>query len=296
MPVTIDTANGPVVLKELWEDFKKGIDIQRGPYTEQSYLVPLWSQTDAVINAMMGSTSTAGGAGAIHVPGFRCPTSPNLTCMDAYTVGQAEYDVGDGGHPSFNLPIVKVVYGIRSWEQFATDDPGQFNSFMGNPGGPTTYAIHSMDFGTESVKIPGSAYKYKDPPNLPADVPMVRHLGVATLNVEVKKVSYLPSITIMKLIGKVNNALFFGAPKGRLLFLGGRTSKEFESDGTRVQNVSYTFKYRSADWNMFIRPDDGSFDFVQTDLLEMPYEYDDLTPLILLQGYAQMGTLPSDWP
>jgi hypothetical protein len=292
MPVTISTKNGPVSLYPMWEDFKKGIDIQRGPYVEQSYVITSWDETDAVINALMGSTSTAGSS-TIHVPGFPCPTSPNLTCMDAYVQGEGEVNTHDGGPVRFNLPKIRATFGIRSWEQAASEDPQQFNSFVGNPGGPTTYAIHSMDYSHEAVKLPNSAYSFGSPPNLPADLPIVKVVGLCTLNVELKKVPYLPSITIMGLVGKVNNDLFLGAPKGQLLFLGARTSKEFESDGTRVQNVAYTFRFREQPWNFFLRPDTGEWDFVQTKTGgKKPYENKDFTPLIVLAGFAGMGPLP----
>jgi hypothetical protein len=256
-------------------------------------LISNWSDTDAVVNALMGSTSTSGSS-TIHVPGFRCPQSPNLTCVDAYVAGEAEYDIKDGGPPQFNLPKIQVKYGVRSWDQFADDDPQGENSFPGNPGGPATYAVHSLDIGVESVKIPGSAFVFSDGA-LPFDVPAVIHVGVATLNVELKRVPYLPTITILKLIGKVNQFLFMGAPTGTLLFLGARTSKEFESDGTRVQNVSYTFKYRSKPWNYFIRPDNGQWDYISVrgEPTNRPYVWDDFLPLIQLQGFAAMGTLPA---
>jgi hypothetical protein len=294
MPVFINTAIGTVQLIELFDDYKKGIDIQRGPYVECSFLAPLWSDTNAVINALMGSTTASSSGPSIHIPGFPCPTSPNLTCMDAYVVGEAEFDAQDGGHPTYNLAKIRATFGIRSWEQLANDDPQGAQSFPSTTG-PTTYAIHSMDFGTESVKIPGSAYKFFDG-GLPFDTPGVIHIGTATLNIEMKKVPYLPTITILKLIGNCNNDLFMGAPKGTLLFLGARTSKEFESDGTRVQNVSYSFKYRAQPWNFFIRPDTGKWDFIIASDGSHPYPLKDLTPLILLQGFAGQGSLPGGEP
>lgn len=287
MSVIIDTANGPVTLHEMWDDFKKGIDIQRGPYIEQSYLVD-WGDTDAVINAMMGSTSTSGGT-TVHVPGFPCPQSKNLCCMDAYVIGEGEYDNKDGGPVRFNLPKLRVVYGIRSWEQAATDDPQGYQSFPGD--GPATYAIHSMDFGVEGVKLPTSAYKFAGTPNLPCDVPVLKQVGICKLSVELKKVPFLPTYTIMNLLGKLNDNTFLGAPRGMIQFMGARTSKEFESDGTRVQNVSYSFRFRKASFNLYLRPDTGQWDFIKTAAGKYPYEYADLKPLILLQGYAQMVAL-----
>jgi hypothetical protein len=295
MPTVIQTANGPKNLYEMWDGFKKGIDIQRGPFIEQTYLTDFWADTNAIVNVIMGSTSSSASGPAIHVPGFPCPTSLNLTCMDAYVIGEAEYNTYDGGHAAFNLPKIHVIYGIRSWEQVATDDPQGMQSFPSTTG-PTTYAIHAMDFGTESVKIPGSAYTFAGTSTVPFDVPAVVHIGVCTLSVELKKVPYLPSITILNLIGKVNNDTFFGAPLGRVLFLGARTSKEFESDGTRVQNVSYSFKYRAHSWNRFLHPKTAKWSLIEDVDGDPPYEYADLRPLIALQGFAGMGTITDSDP
>jgi hypothetical protein len=242
---------------------------------------------------MMGGVETAGSS-TIHIPGYPCPVSRNLSCTDASVEGEGELDLKDGGPPRFHLPKIRASFGIRPWEELPSQDPQGMQSFQSDSG-PATYAIHTMDFGVETAKLPTSAYRFRTDPPLAMTIPAVRHIGIATLNVELKKVPYLPSITIMKLIARLNDALFFGAPKGRILFAGGRTSKEFVSDGTRVQNVSYVFKYRERDWNMRLRPDDGTFDFIQTSGGAMPQEYADLRPLIVLQAFAGMGSISGDW-
>jgi hypothetical protein len=295
MPYTISTKNGDVALKPQWESFRKGIDIQRGPYIEMSFLINDWDDGDAVVNAMMGGVEKAGSA-SVHIPAWPCPVSRNLQCTDAYVEGEAEIDAKDGGPPRFKLTKVRASFGIRTWEELPLPDDQQ--SFPSTE--PVTYAVHTMDIGFETIKVPTSSYVFSEPRSgggdLPLDTPFARNVGVASLNIDLKKVPYLPSITILKLVGKLNDALFYGAPRGQIIFMGGRTSKEFVSDGTRVQSVSYAFRYREKPWNYAIRSDTGKWDSIVSKVGRFDiYEYADLRPLIVLQGFAAMGTVSTDY-
>lgn len=290
MPVTIDTTAGAVTLFECYDGFRKGIDLSAGPYVEQDYVLAAadWNRTDQVCNALMGGTSASGasvgtGGAIIRIPGFPCPTSPNLTCVDAVCIGEGENCSFDGGHVRFNLPKIRAKYGIRSWQQLTVEDPGGLQGFPNSdsPGTPYTYADMSIDFHKQEQKIPGSAYQFTSP-TLPCDVPFFRRVGSAKMNFTRKRVPFLPTLTIMKLLNNLNNNTFFGAPMGQILFSGARTTKLWESDGTILQDVSLEFLYQEWDWNKFLRPDTGQPDFPTSITGGFNvYSYADLTPLLL---------------
>jgi hypothetical protein len=271
---------------ELYDNFSKGIDLQSGPFVTQDYVLSAndWSKTDQVCNALMGSTASVGGIGGtvVRTGAFRCPTSPNLSCIDAVCVGEGENVSFDGGHVKFNLPKIRAKYGIRSWEQLATEDPGGLNSFPNDAGGPYTYAEMSIDFQKTEQKIPGSAYAFYSPA-APCDVPFSRRIGTAKLTFTRKRVPYLPTLKILSLLNNLNDATFFGAPRGQILFAGARTTKVWESDGTILQDVSLEFHYQEFNWNFLIHPKTGNPQIIYQvqDGSTTLYPYADLRPLLL---------------
>ena len=100
----------------------------------------------------------------------------------------------------------------------------------------------------------------------------------------------------MNLIGKLNHDTFYAVARSSSWapdIQGVRERREL-----RVDNVSYQFRFRAASWNLFLRPDNAKWDFIQTPDEKYPYEYADLRPLILLQGFAQMVALEHRhvWP
>ena len=282
MSITISTTLGSVVLKENFGSYEAGIDLD-GPYINKQYLAPSWGVSFACVNALRGTVFVTGGVGGVVTRVFphRCPESPGLYCMDARIIPEAEQDNKDSGRPAFNLPIIQCRYSVPKYEVNTSDDPGGVDGFVNDasPGTPYTFAVQNIDFGSELIKVPGSAFHFSSP-TLATDVPTVRTVGTAQMTFVKKYVPYLPFVNVTQYINKLNLGTFFGQPEGTIQFLGLHTRSEYLSDGTRSREIELRFKWREFDFNKFMRPDDATFDFLYDKNSNMMYRYMDLKPLL----------------
>ena len=276
MSVTINTTLGPVVLKECFEGYEAGIELTRGPYIQKMYLCPSWSGSFACVNSLMGLGTPPTGR-------HQCPESPNLRCINAALVPRAEADFRNSGRPEFNMPLIKATYQVPTWEELVSDDPQGNQSFGNeiNPGQPYVFMEQSIDFDTEVVKLPGRTYGFSD--GVVNDTPVAVSVGVADFVLIRRWQTTLPYVNFTKYMNKLNTSTFLGQPRGQIKFRKGRTRRVFSDDGTRTQEVELHFKWREADHNNVIRPDNGLFDtlFVGANIAgATPYKYADLTVLL----------------
>jgi hypothetical protein len=288
MSISIATAAGSVTLKEMYEGYAKGIDPARGPWVRKRYLCP-WGYSDQVINALVGRPIVTSPGGPVsYVFPHECPESPFLFCLSAECVPAAPYDVQDSGRPRFNLAPIEALYGVPPYDPTPDSDPSQAaNSFTNDadPGTPFTYAIMSIDFDEEVIKLPGSAYEFNTADNngnfLTVDVPVAKTIAVANMVFIRKLIPYLPFSQWNGLMGKLNQSTFLGQPRGQIKFSKWRTRRETASDGTRTQEIELILKWREYDHNQIHRPDFKKFDFISDKKNgNFMYDYADLTPLV----------------
>jgi hypothetical protein len=282
MAVVISTSVGNVRLEEQWEGYEKGIDITQGPWVMKPYTCP-WGVSDAVTNALMGKVflSTLGAPPSYLFP-HACPESPNLFCLDARADGIGEVDDRAGGRPKYVLAKIHARYGVPLKYDFQNSDPSQAQNGFDNdasPGTPFLYAMQSIDFDTELVKLPGSAYTFEFP-TVPNDTPVTRSVGVADMVFVRKLVPYFPYNQLFSLMNTLNATTFLGQPKGQIKFRKFRTRREISSDGTRTQEIELHFKWREYDHNKFHRPDRRNFDYLVDPSGNKVYDYTDLTPTL----------------
>ena len=274
MPVTIPTSVGPVTLKEMYEGYEPGMDIQKGPYINKLYLVSSWNQAFAAVNALVGSGSRP----VQHA----CPESPNLRCMSAVVKPRGEYDARDAGHPQFNMPVIACTYAVPTWEALTTDDPTGSQSFPdeANPGQPYLFMEQSIDWDTEIIKLPGRAYKFNSD-GMVNDTPVNIPLPTAKFVLVRRWQTTLPYTNVTTYQqNPLNSTTFLGQSRGLIRFVNARTRRQFQSDGTRSQEVEYTFKWRAYDHNAQARPDTGAFDILVTSGGANPFGYSDLNNLL----------------
>jgi hypothetical protein len=94
------------------------------------------------------------------------------------------------------------------------------------------------------------------------------------------QVPYLPIVLIRQKRMQVNNAPFLGAPTGCILFIGGRTTRDINKDGTLAQKVQYQFKDRDIPWNQFLRSDKKAWAEIQDSASNTMFATTDLSPLL----------------
>jgi hypothetical protein len=285
MAITLNTSVGSVVLQEKWDDYVKGVELNTGPYIKKTYLCKNWSQTDAVVNALLGgATATTIGGQITYRYSHLCPESPDLMCLGAEAIGEVPIDDGAGLRPKFNFCGIRCHYGIPPYNGQAQGDP--LNSFTNNDAAgndtstPLPFALQSCSISSEFIKVPGSAYKFSSAPQLNVDVPVAMSIGVAEFVIVRQWVPYLPFNTLVQKLNGLNAATMFGQAMGLIKFLGGNTRFKPLPDGTNGQEIELRFKWREYDHNKFHRPDQRAFDFIVDTAGNKPYVYRDLTPLL----------------
>lgn len=270
-----------ITAKERWDGYRKGRS-DRGPTVTKEYDVA-YADGDAFVDAVMGGVSVSGGIGGAITYARRhaCPENPRLVALEASYEGAGEADYTGGGKPQFERAIATVTYGRLPYDQEGTDDAK--NSFPNSktPGQPYVYAQCEIDFAGEFVTLPGTGFKFSSDGKAIEESKHGKHVGTATLRFVRKKVPYLPTELILAKMNKVNDTPIFGAPRGQVLFQGGKTRREASSDGTAVQELELVFQWRETNWNNFIRPDTGAFAAVVTATGGNPvYAYAELNELL----------------
>ena len=124
---------------------------------------------------------------------------------------------------------------------------------------PGTYLSYTRDVEIQTVVTPPSAWVWStDLTAVPSDLPTDLRIPSGRLSIGWDHVPSPPWTAIRELRGQVNDAEFFGAPSGRMMFLGARVAQKFEFlSGPSIFSIQYEFAERSDSWNSYFRPGVG---------------------------------------
>lgn len=262
----------PYSYAHAWDKMFKGID-EQGPYYRVSYYFADWSVSDDVANQLRGYTQRAGSV-TLRVPPHTHPLSPNLFCVDVEIEPCGIPTLNASGLPYYTggflanatyRPVVYVPGG-------AAQDPGYANQI--DPTTPILWASQEFDYRVERLPFGENRYTWDDGVT-PTEIPVEERIGVSTLIITYHQLPYMPSSTIRSLRGKINTSTFLGASAGCVLFEGGKTFREFNTDGTITNRCTLVFQERDQDWRKFLKNDgtwekvkrpDGSYIFTTADL------------------------------
>lgn len=267
--------------------FTKGIDAQ-GPYYDVEYLIASWSDSDSFANALIGI-----GQASPH----RHPLSTNLLCVEAAVVGHGGITTGSAGNPDYAAGArIRARYRSAAvlmgggFVDLSYDDPTLDHQI--DPSTPLVWCTQELDYEIETITVGNSSYLFLSD-SMPITEPVQVDIPITLLTLTFHRLSYLPATAIRSLRGHVNRSTFLGAPAGTVLFRGGKTARDWNTDGTTTQRVSLLFAERPIDWNKFLRPDalpydaDGTlnetaWDFVVDSLGNLRYPEGDLSDLVIL--------------
>jgi hypothetical protein len=263
MAITLPTSVGPVVLKEMFDDYEKGIGGQ-GPWIRKSYYINDYAKANAVANALLGITFSIGGInGTINRSApHRCPESPNLWAMDVGPIRGFGAASINGGTPTYpGGATIGVTYGVS---------PVPFDGASGgvNTGDPYNlmtpdnaaypFMRFDLDTGTETYSIPDAKFLWVDdvtPANrLQTALDLTASVGVSTIVCTIMQIPFLPFYRLITMKRMVNNANFMGFAAGYVLYENSRSSRTVNSDGTYSQDLVLTFKVREFPWGTYAHP------------------------------------------
>lgn len=268
----------PYTNAHLVDDFYKGID-QAGPYYLVRYLFDDWSQSDAVVNSLLGYTQRIGGA-TVRTSPHQHPLSPNLFCVNARVVPASTPSLSGTGYPDFGHGsyVVEAEYRAYTPQSGLLYDPtgaGQIDTTT-----PILWCTQELDHDTEVVTFPNYSLQWLSDgkkTNAPAQTLICKTVMTLTFH----RLPYMPTSLIRSLRGKTNNATFLGAAAGKVLFLGGKTVRDFNTDGTVTQRATLTFVERDHDWNDELRKP-TVWDTLVDDVGNYRYSQGNLGSLIVL--------------
>jgi len=278
MSIVIATAIGNVTLKENYDNYRKGIDAQRGPWVSKTYWIQDgWQYTDAVANAMMGAVG-ATGTTTLRVPPHQCPESPNLFATSVEIIGDAVNPTMDSGRPQFHSALIQVQYTLPTWNPLPV--PATVDVPQADGSSAYTYCTTSLRISSEAVQAPWGAYKYSSD-GLAIKTPYTIDVAVADF---VISRPYVVRLDLPLLLGKVqrlNDRTFFGQPRGQIKYVGADTRTTFSSDGTKTITLDLQFKWRERDWNQIPRPDSSAWDKVKDGGGVYRYVYTNMDKLMI---------------
>ncbi len=266
----------------LWETMTKGID-QNGPYYRVSYFFDDWADSDAVANELRGYTQQVGGA-TVRVPPHQHPLSTSLYCVDVEIEPCGPPTLSTNGRPDYTGGfIARCEYRPITYVPSGDQDPGGKHQI--DPTNPITWCTQELDFDVETYVHETGKYVWETGDALngqPTDVPIKVTIGITTMTLTFPNLPYLPATAIRNLRNKVNSTTFLGVTAGKLLFVGGKTNRDYNTDGEISQRVSLVFREREVDWRSFLRKDKLEWAKIKDASSNYVFSSGDFAPLIAL--------------
>lgn len=261
--------------------FSKGMDAQ-GAYYKVEYLINNYTDTDTMVNALMGQRTATGLVINSFSP-HQHPLSPNLYCKSADVLeGLNGPTLNSLGYPGYNGgALIRCEYRPLMFD--VVSQPEQ--SFDQSGLEPIVWATQELDFGSQIYTINRATYMYTSGPagvnGKPSQVPVKIEVPLTTLVLTYERTPYMPMVAARALRKRVNTMTFLGAAPGLVLFDGCKTTRQFNADGSIAQKIQMIFQERDAlyPWNSLPNTVDLSWNNVEDTNGNGPYQVADLTPL-----------------
>lgn len=212
----------------------------------KAYLVPNWFDRYAVANAILGFSSYTGHTVGLNRP-LPYPDSPGIYALTVAIRGVGTPSQGPR-QIAWTSAIIEVNFGVGSFDVSLNND----NSF--DPAQPYVYASQTLDFGVNMIDAPGTSLVLTDGTAIPGYFAL--QVNTVVFNLTLHRIPFMPPQTQRVLVGDINSDPFWGCEEGHLKLDGMRTDRQFNTDGTVLQDVSMTFTYRNvAPWDFILHPD-----------------------------------------
>lgn len=254
---------------------------ESGPWARKPYLVA-WADRYRFAWDMAGLSSSSGGGSWLRIGPYQYPESPNMFAKELTIEPEGGFTVDATNAPiQFPQARITVLFGVMDWAALGSQDPFGLQSLGSNAAEQSSllFATQEIDFSSESITIPGSAWRFSD--GTRSDTPVTRRMAVVHMNLTWHRYPLLPMSMVRTYVDTVNDATFMGCARGTVYFVGCKTVREAAADGTWTQRVMMSLKWRSQDWNKVYRPDTLTWDTQQDSGGRTPYEYKNFANILL---------------
>ena len=236
--------------------FEEGSN-QQGGYVRKPYLVA-WADRFKFMADMAGISQNSGAqTGGTWIRGrpYSYPEAPWLYAQEVSIKPVGRFY--NTTPISYDSCIITVTFGPLTWDgNQSQDDPFFFQSLSQDPteNKALSWATQNIDFGYETYPAPSSALHFTGD-GAKIDFPMQITIPVISMDITWPQYPVMPMSKIEPYVGHVNASTFLGRAAETVFFIGAKTTQETMSDGTKVQKVTLSFKYRANPWNEFLRQD-----------------------------------------
>ena len=195
------------------------------------------------------------------------PNGIELFCSDVSIRGKGKSGSGGGSNIIYDRAFVDATYEAQI-EMSDGDDP----DVLGDA---------DIEFSAEFLATPKNTWMYKDTSyRIGENVGIL--LCIQEYTVRVYGLDSIPWETLRDTRGRINDKEWNGAPKGRVLFLGGSSSHSWTAGGTSLYDMVLKFKEKENDWNYVLGNDGIWHEIVDVKTGNAnPYNYADLTRILV---------------
>lgn len=189
---------------------------------------------------------------------MQMPDYPGLYADNIDTVPFIDDKPGGTSAPT-NSTIAKVTVNFKTLPPLETDGSSQFTQTI-TVGGeflamPAENADRAIAWWPD-----GSGVRTSD-----GDITVGKVIPTVERNMNWSRVPTVPWTAIRNCIGKLNNAVFLGAPIETVLFIGATITgtRNVGTAAATLYSLDYKFSEKPTNWNKFFRPTTGLFEYIK---------------------------------
>lgn len=240
-------------VRVLADGYRKGAGWGTGPWRQIRYLAP-WEDSDALIDALLGTTNVVTYRGVPFPVPHAYPGNPILKCVNAEVTdvigpGRSIQDLGVG-QPDLlfeaDMAVVDCLYRTLDYPVDPGDNPGGQGQFGGSP---VPFAQASIRYGMKTYSLPPTALRYED--GAPYNGTQSKTMVMNTIDYVFRYEMFpgIPHTLWSSLANRVNASTFWGRPRGTFLFVPGNCDPVKSPTGGFLSSAEFTLSWQEQDHN-----------------------------------------------
>ncbi len=272
--------------------YLKGFEGDGTPFYQAEFVIDDYDDADTFANTLVGVG---------HTEPHRYPFASNFIATPPIAIeGLGRPVLNDEGKPQYDGGA-RITVTYRPAYRFGVIDqsasPGAGGEQIFDPTvQPVLWMTEECSFDTEIGTIPDASFLWESDSTV-AKIPLKYQVSIITMVLTLHRCRTIPMALIRSCQDKVNGpgpaitstslilpanptGVFLGAPRGRVLFKGPRTTRNFGSDGDVERRLQLTFQERAHPWGQYIRNTKFEWDYLKDSLGNRQFEEADFRELL----------------
>ena len=252
MAITI----GGIVCQERVHNFKEEASLQDGFRARKGFICG-WADRFTVARGLLGLSSSVTIGGAITINAPAAYPEPNIAgyCQSIEIEPLGKPTQGTN-QIQWENACVWANYGVTKWAFQGVDYGGQID-----PGTPFVFAEQQLSSSCEWITLPGAGCKWVTGGKALQQGGGMR-ISLVNMSITLHQMPYMPTLASVLYGGTINKYPYMNCYPGCLMFNGVETQQQFNADGSRTQDATYTFIFRPVRWDYQYDPAQKKWDQV----------------------------------